>query len=183
MKLYVIRHGQTDWNKEYKVQGHTDIPLNENGISMAKKAHDDYKDMRFDICYCSPLTRARQTAEYLLEGRDIDIIIDDRLQEVSFGDYEGNQKIFQYPNHPLHAFFKDPANYVTADSAESFDHLYARTGSFLEEHVYPHMDEDINILIVGHGAMNLSIINRIKNIPISNFWDNMQKNCEIMELL
>ena len=87
--LYIIRHGKTDWNNERKLQGRTDIPLNEEGIEMARRARDEYRNVPFDICYCSPLKRARQTADILLEGRDIPIITDDRLLEMSFGIYEG----------------------------------------------------------------------------------------------
>ena len=69
-----MRHGKTDWNAKHKLQGRTDIPLNEEGIQMAEQAKEKYKDVNFDICYCSPLVRAKQTAEIVLEGRNIPIV-------------------------------------------------------------------------------------------------------------
>lgn len=86
--LYIMRHGKTDWNAKHKLQGRTDIPLNEEGIQMAEQAKEKYKDVNFDICYCSPLVRAKQTAEIVLEGRNIPIVYDDRLMEMCFGVYE-----------------------------------------------------------------------------------------------
>ena len=64
--LYIIRHGKTDWNVRHKMQGRTDIPLNEEGRQMAEAAREEYRDVHFDICFCSPLIRARETAEILL---------------------------------------------------------------------------------------------------------------------
>ena len=61
-----MRHGKTDWNAKHKLQGRTDIPLNEEGIQMAEQAKEKYKDVNFDICYCSPRVRAKQTAEIVL---------------------------------------------------------------------------------------------------------------------
>ena len=72
-----MRHGKTDWNAKHKLQGRTDIPLNEEGIQMAEQAKEKYKDVNFDICYCSPLVRQKQTAEIVLEGRNIPIVYDD----------------------------------------------------------------------------------------------------------
>ena len=80
--LYIMRHGKTDWNLRHKLQGKTDIPLNDMGIKMAREAKERYKDVNFDICYCSPLMRARETAALVLDGRNIPVIIDDRLTEM-----------------------------------------------------------------------------------------------------
>lgn len=178
--LYVIRHGQTDWNARYKMQGRTDIPLNADGIQMAKDAKERYKDVNFDICFVSPLTRARQTAEYLLEGRTIEIVPDDRLMEMSFGEFEGTENVFQKPDCPMYKFFKDPENYVAEGGAESFEELFTRTGAFYEEKVKPLLAEGKDVLIVGHGAMNNSIVNRIRQIPIARFWDTAIPNCELI---
>ena len=76
--LYIMRHGRTDWNERHKLQGRTDIPLNANGRQMAEKAREEYADVHFDVCYCSPLIRARETAEIVLRGRNIPIIPDER---------------------------------------------------------------------------------------------------------
>ena len=87
--LYIMRHGRTDWNAAHKLQGCSDIPLNNEGRQMAEEAHKKYKDLKFDVCYCSPLIRARETAEIFLRGTNVPIIEDKRLHEMSFGIYEG----------------------------------------------------------------------------------------------
>ena len=90
-----MRHGKTDWNLLHKLQGQTDIPLNDMGRKMAREAGERYKDIHFDVCYCSPLVRARETARLVLEGRDVPVIIDDRLAEMGFGIYEGTEEEFR----------------------------------------------------------------------------------------
>ena len=82
--LYIMRHGKTDWNAKHKLQGHADIPLNEEGRQMAEKAREEYDGPVFDVCYCSPLVRAKETAEIFLKGTHTPIIADPRLIEMSF---------------------------------------------------------------------------------------------------
>ena len=119
--LYLMRHGQTDWNIVHKLQGRTDIPLNEKGRQMAKEACQKYQDINIDKCFCSPLQRARETAELMLEGRNISIELDDRLQEMSFGNFEGEENIFDKPDHPMFTLFKKPAEYVACEGAEKLE--------------------------------------------------------------
>lgn len=88
MKLYVVRHGQTDWNLENRMQGQTDVPLNDTGINQARKLKKTLESYDFDICYCSPMKRAVQTASIAVNGRT-KILYDDDLKERSYGDYEG----------------------------------------------------------------------------------------------
>lgn len=181
--LYIIRHGKTDWNVRKKLQGRTDIPLNEEGRAMARHAAELYKDVHFDICYCSPLIRAKETAEILLEERDIPIVFDDRLKEMSFGIYEGIENSFAIPDCPVNVIFKEPQNYRGAfEGAESLEDLYERTGSFLKEMVYPKLEEGLDVLIVGHGAMNSAIICQVKDIPLKDFWSSGIENCELKKL-
>ncbi len=180
--LYIMRHGKTDWNKMEKLQGHADIPLNEDGIKVAGEAHDKYKDIKFDVCYCSPLQRARQTAEIFLEGTGTPIIIDDRLKEMGFGEFEGTIGYFNNPKCPINDLFVNPTAYVSVGGAETFEHLNARTGSFLEEVIYPELAKNKNILVVAHGALGCSFISHIKNTPLDHFWDNLIKNCELVKL-
>jgi len=181
--LYIMRHGKTDWNALHKLQGRTDIPLNDEGRAMAIQAREAYKDVHFDVCYCSPLIRARETAHLVLNGRNIPIITDERLMEMSFGDYEGTENSFSIPECPVNIIFQKPERYLeSVGGAETFLELYARTGAFLEEIVQPQLNAGKDILIVGHGAMNSSIICQVRNIPIENFWSAGLDQCRLMRL-
>ncbi|MBR4667316.1 MAG: histidine phosphatase family protein [Butyrivibrio sp.] len=181
--LYIMRHGKTDWNALKKLQGQVDIPLNEDGEKAARAAHEKYKDINFDICYSSPLKRALKTAEIFLDGKDTPIITDDRLKEMSFGAFEGVTGYFDDPSCPINDLFTNPTAYKQRNGAESFEELSERTGSFLNEVIYPALEEGKDILIVGHGAMSCSLISHIRNTPLEKFWDNLLMNCEIEKLL
>lgn len=180
--LYLMRHGQTDWNIVHKLQGRTDIPLNENGRQMAKEVCKTYQNIKIDKCFCSPLQRARETAELMLERRNIPIEMDDRLQEMSFGAFEGEENIFDNPDHPMFTLFKKPADYVACEGAEKLEELFARTGKFMREVVIPELQNGKDVLIVGHGAMNLSIINRVYDVAMEDFWERLPGNCQMVEL-
>lgn len=180
--LYIIRHGKTEWNEIHKLQGRTDIPLNEEGRVMAREAADRYKDIHFDICFCSPLVRARETAEILLEGRDVPITFDDRLIEMSFGIYEGVENSFAVGDCPVNVLFEHPEQYEPVPEGESLEQLYARTGEFIADVVNPLLDEGKDVLIVGHGAMNSSIVCQIKGVPLKDFWSAGIENCKLMQL-
>lgn len=181
--LYIMRHGQTDWNVKHKMQGRTDIPLNDTGRKMAADAAEEYKDVHFDICFCSPLVRAKETAGIFLKNRDIPIVTDDRLMEMSFGEFEGVEDSFKIPDCPINTLFREPEKYTAPPGgAESFEHLFSRTGEFLREKVYPLLEQEKDVLIIGHGAMNCSIVCQVKNIPIKDFWSAGIENCKLMKL-
>ncbi len=182
--LYIIRHGKTDWNTLHKLQGRTDIPLNEEGRRMAEAAALEYRDVPFDICFCSPLRRARETAEILLKGRDIPIVTDERLAEMGFGIYEGLENSFQIPDCPINVLFQAPELYTGAPGgAESLDSLFERTGAFLREKAIPLSEQGESVLIVGHGAMNSAVTCRIKGLPRKDFWREGIENCRLKRLL
>ena len=86
--LYIIRHGETEWNKIGRYQGITDVPLNDNGIAQAKACANALKDVHFDRILSSDLSRALVTAETIRGNRNIEITIDSRLREIDFGDWE-----------------------------------------------------------------------------------------------
>lgn len=181
--LYIMRHGKTDWNEKHKLQGRTDIPLNEEGRRMAETAGKEYQGVHFDICYCSPLSRAKETAEMVLKGRNVPIVTDERLAEMSFGAYEGMANCFQIPDCPINVFFKNPEKYMTpVEDAESLEELYARTGEFIREVAEPGLKQGKDILIVGHGAMNASIVCQMKELPVEKFWSAGLEQCKLMRL-
>ncbi len=181
--LYIMRHGKTEWNSLHKIQGRTDIPLNDEGRLMATKAYKEYKSLNIDVCYCSPLIRAVETAQIVLKNRKIPIIEDERLVEMSFGDYEGIENSFAIPECPINVLFNKPEEYLeSVGGAETFAQLFARTGSFLKETIEPQLQEGKDILIVGHGAMNASIICQMRGMPIEKFWSAGLEQCKILEL-
>lgn len=181
--LYIMRHGKTEWNVNRKLQGRTDVPLNGIGRAMAEKAAKEYADVHFDICYCSPLSRAKETAEILLKGRNVPIVPDERLTEMSFGVCEGTEDSFPAAEGPMKLFFDNPPAYIPPAGAESFAELYARTGDFIEKVIRPLIKRGKDVLIVGHGAMNSGIICQIKGLPLEKFWSVGIENCKLIKLL
>lgn len=86
--LYLVRHGETDWNKKNLFQGRTDIPLSEEGIRQAKQAKERLKN-QFDVVYTSPLARAAKTAKIISEDTNLFPTIYENLIEIDFGQWEG----------------------------------------------------------------------------------------------
>ena len=87
--FYFVRHGQTDWNVEGRMQGHTDIPLNSKGVQQAFAALERLRTAKIDVLVASPLMRAVQTALILAEGLEVPVYFDAQLKERSFGSFEG----------------------------------------------------------------------------------------------
>ena len=135
MKLYIVRHGETDWNKKRRIQGQVDIPLNDFGRSLARKTAKGLSGIPFEVCYTSPLGRAKETARLILEGRKTPILEDQRIIEMSFGDYEGkccSKSNWELPEK-FRRFFDDPAHYEAPCGGEDFMDVRERTGEFLRD--------------------------------------------------
>lgn len=176
MKLYIIRHGQTDWNRARKLQGRTDIPLNEYGRHVAELTKEGLKDIPFDVAFTSPLSRAKETAEIILKDRNIPIIEDEGIIEVNFGSYEG--KDFRMEDENLQNFFARPELYRSVNGSESMEEIVQRTGVFLTELFANPKYQDNTILIATHGAALSGLLCNIKNWPIADFWKGgLHKNC------
>lgn len=181
--LYIMRHGKTDWNASHRLQGRTDIPLNDEGRAMAKAAAKECAEVNFDVCYCSPLSRAKETADIILENRKVPIIIDERLIEMSFGEFEGMEYGFKEVDTPINIMFQHPEEYrESIGNAETFQELFDRTGEFLKQVVKADLEAGKDVLIVGHGAMNSGIICQLMDKPIEEFWSAGIENCKLFEL-
>ena len=88
MKLYVIRHGQTNWNLKGIIQGQKDIELNDKGINEARKAKDEFNNLKIDLIMCSPLKRAKETAKILNTDKNINIPYIKRSFPINLSDIE-----------------------------------------------------------------------------------------------
>ncbi len=180
--LYIIRHGQTDWNKQFMLQGRTDIPLNEAGRAMAYEARDKYADINIDICYSSPLQRAYETASIIMQDRSASVNTDERLSEISFGICEGDINATKNAGSKAYPLFHAPENYQPPEGAESVQKLRERTNSFYKEVVEPLLHEGKDVLVVGHGAMNCSFIANVLGLEDKDFWKYMTGNCQLMKI-
>ena len=176
MRLLLTRHGQTDWNVAGKIQGSTDIELNETGIKQAQKTREKLLDENIDVIISSPLKRAKKTAEIIATGRNIPLIIDNEITERCFGKFEGKTpKEFDFDeiwNYKLNKQYED---------AESTGALFARIENFLEKikQEYPNK----TVLLVTHGGVTVPIRAKLEGIP-----EGMEilrglgiDNCEVKE--
>lgn len=176
MRLYIIRHGQTNWNKERKLQGRTDIPLNESGREVAELTKEGFKDIPFDIAFTSPLKRAKETAEIILTGRNIPIIDEPRIIEVNFGSYEGCD--FDLPDEYIQNFFSAPEKYFSINGMEPMEDILGRMKSFLQELCQNPELQDKTILISTHGAALSGLMTVIKGNSVDKYWaGGLHKNC------
>lgn len=103
--ICLIRHGETDWNKEGRVQGQTDIPLNETGISQAKQCGKILQQSTWDMIITSPLQRAKQSATIINETLQLPMIEMEEFKERNYGDVEGmtveeRNKLYPNRNYP-----------------------------------------------------------------------------------
>ena len=181
MKIYFVRHGETIWNKEKKIQGRSNIPLNEYGKELGMITAEALKDIPFDVVYSSPLIRAKETAEILVKDRNLVIHEDNRLLEMSFGEGEGESlpEIHAHPEMKLHNFIHNPGEYTPPAGGETFEELYDRCKNFMEEVILPAENKYDTMLIVGHGALIRGFIHNINNRPSSDFWIVTHKNCSV----
>lgn len=179
MKIYLFRHGETDWNKARRLQGQSDIPLNEFGRELAVKTAEALKGVRFDAAFSSPLCRAAETAQIILGDRDIPLVLDNHLKEINFGEGEGVEFAIakKDPAHPLYPFFHMPERYIPPAGAESLQDVMARGREFLKERLLPLEGKCQNVLIVAHGAFIRSLVNPVAGIPMEDFWHIGLANC------
>ena len=168
MRLYIIRHGETEWNHTFRLQGQTDIPLNENGRVLAQVTARALQPIPFDLCISSPLKRAKETA---------------LIQEIGFGTYEGRRvrdAKGEITDPKFFAFFRDPGNFIPPEGGESISDLLARTGAFLEELSTRKEWYDKTILISTHGAASRAMLLNIRHGEQKDFWDTgVPKNCAV----
>ncbi|MBQ8822612.1 MAG: histidine phosphatase family protein [Lachnospiraceae bacterium] len=181
MKLYLLRHGETDWNKVRKIQGCTDIPLNDYGRELARKTGEGMKDIVIDLVITSSLSRARETAELVMAGRTVETIENPQIQEMDFGEYEGRPSDEEPTASILKAFFKNPGAYPPPEKGESIPELLVRTGRFLETLYQDEALRDKSILISTHGAAMTGLVNNIKGqLETNDFWKmGVPPNCAV----
>ena len=172
MNLYIVRHGQTDWNIQGRIQGSTDIVLNSTGISQAWQTAELLKNIKFEVIYASPLKRTIDTAKIINSYHNINIIKDNRIIERNFGYFEGTQNVLTDISDYL-----DFEKNLSSNNVESIKELFKRIEDFLLDIYDNYKDTNANILVVTHGGTSVAF-----TAIINNQKDNLislgMKNCE-----
>lgn len=180
MELYLIRHGLTVWNAAGKLQGNADIELNEEGRELAGQLGRKLENIDFDVIYSSPLIRAYETACLIRGHRNIQIIRDQRLRELSFGEMEGvSYTQWNRPDSPYRYFFTQPDKYLPPPKGESLEELCDRTRDFIQTVLEADFQNKKRVMIVAHGALNKGLMCYLEKNDKAHFWGKgLQKNCQ-----
>ena len=181
MKLYLIRHGETDWNKVHRIQGSSDIELNEYGRELAFMTREGLRHVPIDIGYTSPLKRAKETGEIILGGRNVPLYEDERVKEACFGTFEGmTLKELEDRNDPFLNFFNDPVHFETTNGCETHREVIGRAVEFLEDMILPNERKYQHVAVFSHGAWIHSLLTHIYGRDIEEFWHApRQENCGV----
>ena len=165
MRIYIVRHGETNANREGYLQGWSNDPLNDNGLMLAVVTGQGMRGIKFDYCISSPLIRAKETAKIILQesGNDTQIEFDDRIKEINFGTFERisikDREVIQFLKQPI-------TNYKYPDG-ESILEVMGRTQSFLK--ALMNRDDGKTYLISTHGCALRSMLNFLYSDP-TDFW-------------
>ena len=178
LKIYLLRHGETQWNADgNRYCGRTDIPLTEKGIGQAHLVRDQLQNIHFDAVYSSPLKRAKHTAE-IASGRN-DIITDNHLIEVDFGEWEGKPKEEFIAEDPAlwDNWCKDPGITRAGGTGETASTVVNRVNKFYELAMKKHSTG--NILVVGHNGINRFYLAFKLGLPLKNYRRIVQENSAV----
>lgn len=149
--LYLVRHGETEWNQKNLVQGHTDIPIAETGRTQAKERASFFKEIAFDHVISSDLMRAKETASILSEGRNLPVNVSPTLREQCWGSWEGHS--FDKLKETFGTGFNSYSGMEPhpVPGVESHREIALRVTPFLKELANGHLGK--NILVVTHGGV------------------------------
>ena len=170
LNLYIVRHGQTEWNLEKRMQGQKDSPLTELGREQADKLRHSLENIKWDAIYSSSSQRALTTANIIRSNQEIPIILRDELQEMSFGDWEGKllKDIAESEPQKNEDFWMSPDLYV-ASSGEDFFDVEKRVTKEIKKIVERHSAG--NILLVTHTVIVKLLMAYFEKRPLEALWN------------
>jgi len=170
-KLYLVRHAETAWNAEGRIQGYTDTPLSETGRRQADTLRERLARVPFHQAVASDLTRSADTARAILAGRPdaSGLVLTPELREMSYGEWETQSwRDIQarFPEQMARIYQRDPE--FAPPKGESMLDLMRRTARFLAAQDFTRPDE--NVLLVAHGGTLRGVIFNLLGLPVSHFW-------------
>ncbi|MEG0307653.1 MAG: alpha-ribazole phosphatase [Clostridium sp.] len=180
MKIYIIRHGETEENVKKTYYGSIDCNLTEKGKTQAKALGNKLKDIEFDKIFCSERIRAKETLRDIYLANDV--IIDSRINERDFGIFEGRtfSELQIELKEEYDKWAVDWKDYCP-ENGESFRDVYVRVRSFMED-MKKEEAENKNILVCTHGGIIRAIYAYILDENLDTYWRFASKNADISVL-
>ncbi|MFL0245969.1 alpha-ribazole phosphatase [Candidatus Clostridium stratigraminis] len=177
MNIYLLRHGETEENKNRFYYGKLDVSLNEKGRTQALKAREFLEEVNFDKVYTSERLRTKETASIAFREGLNNFIADKRINEMDFGEFEGKDyKEIQelYPKE--YENWSSDWKKFSPPGGESYLEVYNRVKEFMEELLRVQCE---NVLVVTHGGIIRTILCFVLGESLDNFWKFSSKNCDI----
>lgn len=180
IRILLIRHGETEWNRVRRFQGRSDVPLNHKGREQARALALALKEERLEAIYTSPLSRAMETARFIHTYHPIiPLLVEDGLVEMDLGKFDGmeaQQWATQYPEF-LADWRRDPSS-VRMPGGESLSEVQMRVLNTLERIAQPRPPEG-TLLISSHNFVNLTLLCYALNIPLARFREVRQETAAL----
>lgn len=177
MRLFVTRHGETEYNKKELILGTTDVPMNFTGVEQSMRLAGTLKQMgKVDIIFCSPLTRAKETAQQANSMTLAPVKYDNRLREWDYGEFEGKPRNTE-------GFAENKREFAApmGNTGEPLLHLAHRVYSLLDEVIANYGRTDKNVLIVAHGGVCRVIETYFHYMTNAEFDNWFMDNCQVIE--
>lgn len=178
-RIILTRHGQTDWNREERFRGRTDVALNETGLVQAELT-GRYIQSRWNpaAVYTSPMSRAVKTGEIIAAPLGLEAQPLQNLNDMNYGDWQGLTAAEVKPRWGdlLDTWYRAP-HLVQIPGGEGLADVLARTSKALYDITYQHRSEDV--VIVGHDNINRVMLLYMLGLPLSRYWHLVQRTCAI----
>lgn len=180
-EIWLVRHGQTDWNLERRYQGHSDTPLNITGIAQAELAAESLVGRDYAAIYSSDLRRARTTAEIIAQRLGMEVILDPRLREVNFGAWEGLISAEIQTRFPVewNARMAD-TQHARPPGGESVQDVAERMWAALDEFTARHPGQPL--IVVSHGLALATVRCRVHGASLAGAREMIPDNAQALRI-
>ena len=181
MKLFLTRHGQTDWNIAGRYQGQSDTPLNETGLRQAEQIAKRLSSETIHAIYSSDLSRAANTAQTIADFHSLEVKKDSRWRELSFGDWEGltYQEMSARSPNLFEAWMKDPLT-ISTPNGETLAQLAERVKAAFDEIKEEHADQ--TVLVVAHSGSLQSLLAVTLGVDLNRYWQFRISQASLSEM-